>query len=366
MKKEVYRILHVVPNMNSGGIENLIMNIYRKIDRTKIQFDFIVHYEKKGFFDDEIESLGGKIYRFPVIENKNVIKYIKDLNQFFKTHKEYKVVHGHMASLAYLYLGIAKKYRVPVRIAHSHGTSHLKNLKGYCKYIMFKFAKYNANNYYACSTEAGNYLFGKNRKFEFIPNAIELEKFAYSEKTREEVRKKLKINDKIVIGHVGRFNLQKNHEFIIDIFKAISEKNKKCVLLLIGIGELQEKIKQKICDYKLEDKIYMLGLRKDVAELYQAMDIFLMPSLFEGLPLTGVEAQASKLKCIFSDTITREVKITDNIEFLNLSIGAEKWAEIVLNNINYDRKKVKINNTIFDIKTLAKQMQQKYIDFYKE
>lgn len=363
--KKVCRVLHVVPNMNSGGIENLIMNIYRKIDRDKLQFDFIVHYNKKGVFDDEIEQLGGKIYRFPVMEDKNLLKYIKDLNRFFKTHKEYKVVHGHMASLAYLYLGAAKRNGVPVRIAHSHGTSHLKSLKGYCKYIMFKFAKYNANYYYACSTEAGNYLFGKKRQFEFIPNAIELNKFSYNEETRKKVRKELKLDDKIVIGHVGRFNLQKNHDFLIDIFKSIYEKNKKCVLLLIGVGELEEKIKQKIKDYNLEDNVLMLGLRRDVDKLYQAMDIFLMPSLFEGLPLTGVEAQASKLKCIFSSEITKEVRITDNIEFIDLSLGADKWAEIVLNNLKYDRKKIKINDSRFDINVLAKQMQEKYIEFNK-
>lgn len=361
--KSVYRVLHVVPNMNSGGIENLIMNIYRKIDRDKLQFDFIVHYNKKGVFDDEIEQLGGKIYRFPVMENKNLLKYIKNLNKFFKTHKEYKVVHGHMASLAYIYLGVAKKNGVPVRIAHSHGTSHLKSLKGYCKYIMFKFAKYNANYYYACSTEAGIYLFGKNSEFEFIPNAIELDKFSYSEKIRKEVRKELKLDNKIVIGHVGRFNLQKNHNFLIDIFKAISEKNKNCVLLLIGVGELEERIKQKIKDYNLDNRVLMLGLRSDVDKLYQVMDIFLMPSLFEGLPLTGVEAQASKLKCIFSSSITKEVRITDNVEFADLSLGAEKWAEIVLNNIKYDRRKVKISSNRFDINVLAKQMQQKYIKF---
>lgn len=363
--KKVCRVLHVVPNMNSGGIENLIMNIYRKIDRDKLQFDFIVHYNKKGVFDDEIEQLGGKIYRFPVMEDKNLLKYIKDLNRFFKTHKEYKVVHGHMASLAYLYLGAAKRNGVPVRIAHSHGTSHLKSLKGYCKYIMFKFAKYNANYYYACSTEAGNYLFGKKRQFEFIPNAIELNKFSYNEETRKKVRKELKLDDKIVIGHVGRFNLQKNHDFLIDIFKSIYEKNKKCILLLIGVGELEEKIKQKIKDYNLEDNVLMLGLRRDVDKLYQAMDIFLMPSLFEGLPLTGVEAQASKLKCIFSSEITKEVRITDNIEFIDLSLGADKWAEIVLNNLKYDRKKIKINDSRFDINVLAKQMQEKYIEFNK-
>ena len=216
---EPIRVLQVVPNMNSGGLENLIMNIYRNIDRSKVQFDFIVHYEKRGFFDDEIESLGGKIYRFSVREDNNIIKYVKDLNLFFKNHPEYRVVHGHMASLGFIYLGIAKKYKVPVRIAHSHGTSHLRTIKGYIKFFTFKLVKYESNVNFACSTEAGKYLFGNKRKFEFIPNAIDMDKFEYDEEIRKEYRHKLDLDGKLVLGHVGRFNLQKNHNFLLDIYR---------------------------------------------------------------------------------------------------------------------------------------------------
>lgn len=362
---EQVRILHVVPNMNSGGLENLIMNLYRNIDRSKIQFDFLVHYQKKGIFDDEIEKLGGKIYRFTFREDNNIIKYIRDLNKFFKEHTEYKIVHGHMASLGYIYLGIAKKYKVPVRIAHSHGTSYLKTLKGYVKFITFKFAKYKSNVNFACSTEAGQYLFGKKRKFEFIPNAIDMQKFEYNKKIREEVRRKLGIDDKIVIGNVGRFNLQKNHKFIIDIFNGVRKKKKEVILLLVGDGELHKDIEKQIQQLGIEEDVKLLGVRKDTNELYQAMDIFLMPSLFEGLPLAGVEAQASNLKCFFSNTITREVQISNNIEFLSLELKAEQWADIIIKNFNYDRKNVKITNRNFDIKNLAKQMEKRYIEYNK-
>lgn len=360
---EPIRILQVVPNMNSGGLENLIMNIYRNIDRSKVQFDFLVHYQKKGFFDDEIVKLGGKIYRFTVREDNNVIRYIKELNKFFKEHPEYKVVHGHMASLGFIYFNIAKKYKVPVRIAHSHGTSHLKTLKGYMKFLTFKLEKYYSNVNFACSTEAGEYLFGKNGKFEIIPNAIDIEKFKYNTQLRDKVREELQIENNFVIGHVGRFNLQKNHKFILEIFKRILQKEKNAVLLLAGNGELEEDIKKMAYELKIENNVKFLGVRKDIERLYQAMDIFLMPSLFEGLPLTGVEAQASNIKCFFSDTITKEVVITDNTRFISLNESAEKWAKEILENRVYDRENVKIINEEFDIRKLAEKMQKKYIKY---
>jgi len=362
---EKIRILHVVPNMNSGGIENLIMNIYRNIDREKIQFDFLVHYKQKGVFDEEIEKLGGKIYRCSICEDKNVFKYIKELNRFFASHPEYKVVHGHMASLGFIYLRIAKKYKVPIRIAHSHGTSHLKTIKGYIKFLTFKLIKYQANVNFACSTEAGNYLFGRKRKFEIIPNAIDMEKFQYNETIRNEVRKELGITDEFVIGNVGRFNLQKNHLFLLHIFKEIIKQKENSILLLIGIGELEQKIREEIKILHLEDKVKLLGLRKDVMRLYQAMDIFLMPSLFEGLPLTGVEAQTSKLRCYFSDAITKEVMISNNVEFIPIELGAKRWADEILQNAKYDRNSVEILNQDFDIKKLAEKMQKKYETYHK-
>lgn len=360
------RILHVVPNMNSGGIENLIMNLYRNIDRNKVQFDFLVHYHKRGVFDNEIEQLGGKIYRFSIREDNNIIKYIKQVDDFFKRHRnEYNIIHGHMASLGVVYLGIAKKYDIPIRIAHSHGTSYLKTIKGYMKYILFKLTKYKANVYYSCSTEAGQYLFGNNRNFEIIPNAINMEKFEYNEDVRKILREELDLKEKLVIGNVGRFNLQKNHEFIIDIFNEIKKKKSNSILLLIGIGEEEKRIRQKVKEMKLEESVRFLGLRNDVERLYQAMDIFLMPSLFEGLPLTGIEAQASKLKCIFSDTITKEVKITNNVEFLSLKLPEKKWADKILEVKNYDRKSVEITNKDFDIRELAKKMEKVYIEYNK-
>lgn len=360
---QTIRVLHIVPNMQQGGIENFLMNIYRNIDREKVQFDFLVHYQKKYFFDDEIEKLGGKIYRLSVREDNNLIKYIHDLNKFFKEHNEYRIVHGHMASLGYFYLNAAKENGVPIRIAHSHGANYLKTLKGYTKSFLFKLFKLPANIYWACSNEAGKFLFGKNTKFELIPNAINMKKFIYNIDIRSEVRNELNLNNKLVIGHVGRFNLQKNHSFILDIFNEIHKINSNTVLILIGSGELEKNIKEKINKLKLNDDVKLLGIRNDVNRIYQAMDLFLMPSLFEGLPLTGVEAQASKLRCFFSDVITNEVKITNNIKFIPLSETPKKWAELMLKEAYYNRDAVKIENDRFNIINLSKELQQKYIKF---
>lgn len=360
------RILQIVPNMQQGGIENFLMNIYRNIDRRKVQFDFLVHYEKKYYFDDEIEKLGGRIYRLSVREDNNLMKYIKDLNQFFKEHKEYKIVHGHMASLGYFYLHVAKKNGVPIRIAHSHGASYLKNLKGYTKLFLFKFFKIPANIYWACSTEAGKFIFGEKNKFELIPNAIDMKKFKYNTSIRNEVRNDLKLNNKLVIGNVGRFNLQKNHSFLLDIFAELHKINPNTVLLLIGNGELEKNIKEKINKLNLNNDVKLLGIRDDVNRIYQAMDLFLMPSLFEGLPLTGVEAQTSGLRCIFSDTITKEVKISDNAEFFSLKKSSSEWANEIINYSKYSRENYVIKNKDFDINTLAKKIEKKYENYYKK
>ena len=322
------RVLQIVPNMQQGGLENFIMNIYRNIDRQKVQFDFLVHYHRRQFFDDEIEKLGGMIYRFSLRDDNNIIKYIIELNKFYKKHKEYKVIHCHMSSIGFINFLIAKKNGIKIRIAHSHNSSTDKTIKGRIKRIMMLPYKYVSTLNYACSNDAGKYLYG-NKKFEVIPNAIDTKNFEYNESFRKEIRDKLKLGNKLVIGNVGRFNLQKNHFFLIDIFYNIYNINKNAVLLLVGKGELENTIKEKVNKLGLEKCVYFLGIRSDINKIYQGMDIFLMPSLFEGLPLTGIEAQMSKLKCFFSDNITKEVLQTKNqiIAVLTMDTFAENEAK---------------------------------------
>lgn len=363
---EKIRILHIVPNMQQGGLENIIMNIYRNIDRNKVQFDFLVHYKKKCFFDDEINKLGGNIYRFTFREDNNIIKYIMQLKKFFKEHDEYNIVHSHMPSLAYIHLGIAKKYKIKCRIVHCHEASYLKTFKGYLKKICFRFAKYNANKYWACSTEAGKYLFN-DRAFEIIPNSIDIDRFRFNKDERDRTRKKLNIENKLVIGHIGRFNLEKNHKFLVEIFVKIQKINTNSILLLIGTGELEKKIRSMVVQLGISDKVKFLGVCKDVEKLYNAMDIFVMPSYFEGLPVTGVEAQASGLKCIFSDTITNEVAVTDLSKFISLDENIDYWVSDILN-ANVHERGIYGNilaETMYNIKKLAVELEEKYLAMNK-
>lgn len=215
MENEPIRVLHIVPNMQAGGLETLIMNIYRNIDRTKVQFDFLVHYTGNYFYDDEIRSLGGRIYKLSVRDDNNFIKYLKDLDAFFKKHPEYKIVHGHMESLGQFYFKAAKKNGVPVRVAHSHNSATENTIKGKIKGLLLKRYKVFATDYFACSQKAGEFMFA-NKKFTVLKNAIIVNNFIYNENERNRLRKELGIKGKIVIGHAGRFCEQKNHKFLID------------------------------------------------------------------------------------------------------------------------------------------------------
>lgn len=360
MESNPIRILQVVPNMQAGGLESLIMNLYRNIDRDKIQFDFIVHYTEKKHFDDEIESLGGKIYRFSLREDNNIFKYIKQLDKFFKEHKEYKIIHCHMSSIGFLVFLIAKKNGIKIRIAHSHNTSTERNLKGIIKSILIKPYKYVATVNLACSNEAGKYLYGK-KKFKVIKNGVDVSKFRYNEQVRNEKRKELKIENDFVLGHIGRIEPQKNHLFLLEIVKCMVEKNKNTKLLIVGTGILEEDVKKRIKELGIEENVKMLGVRSDVNELYQAMDAFCLPSLFEGLPLVAVEAQMSGLPCYFSDVITKECRILDSSKYISLNESAEYWATEILKSNKKQERVISdeiINKSGFDIKNTVKEIEE--------
>lgn len=346
---EPIRVLQVVTIMNRGGLETMLMNYYRKLDKSKIQFDFMTNRAERGHYDDEIEALGGKIYRLSPIKPGNYNKYFKELDRFFNEHKEYKVVHSHINENSGFVLRAAKKAGIQCRIAHSH----LSDLKFDYKYPFRVYArrnlKGNVSEYFACSKRAGEWLFGKEisncGKVTVLNNAVDTEKFRLNDEVRNKVRSELSIEGKKVIGHVGRFNPQKNHEFLIDIFNEIYKKDKDTVLLLIGDGYLKKKIEEKVNKLGLDENVKFLGVREDITELMQAMDLFLFPSQFEGLAVVMVEAQAAGLKVITSTGVTTESNITKNVKFVELDKGAEYWADIVLNS---DFKK--INNINLMIK----------------
>ena len=269
-----------------GGVESVVMNYYRNIDRDKIQFHFLCDEDSTDIPYDEIEKLGGKVIVIPPYQK--LFKYQKELYKIFKENN-YKIVHSHINALSVFPLRIAKKAGVPIRIAHSHSTSNKKEWKkNILKMILRPFSKLYANKYFACTEYSGKWLFGKKvverKELNVINNAIDLKKFEFNKNTREDLRKKLGIKeDVLVIGHVGRFMKQKNHEFLIDVFEKAIKQDDNIYLILVGQGPLEDKIKEMVKEKGIEDKILFLGQRNDVNKLYQAMDIFVLPSLYEGL-----------------------------------------------------------------------------------
>ncbi|WP_328703134.1 glycosyltransferase family 1 protein [Alkalihalobacterium elongatum] len=328
------RILQVVTVMNRGGLETMLMNYYRKIDRTKIQFDFMVHRTEKGHYDDEILALGGKIYRMPRIRPGNYNLYFKQLDQFFGSHPEYQVVHSHINENSSFVLRAAKKAGVPCRIAHSHLSDLGIDLKLPFRVYARMAMRDNANQYFACSKQAGEWLFGKkatnSQQVKVLNNAVNVEEFKFNEITREKIRQELQADNKLVIGHIGRFNKQKNHEYLIDIFKAVHDKQPNSILVLVGEGHLRSQIEKKVNDLNLNSNVRFLGVREDIANLMQGFDLFLFPSLFEGLPVVLVEAQAAGLKCVVSSSITDETNVTGRVDFTPLNLSPDEWAEKIL------------------------------------
>lgn len=326
------RILHVCGIMNTGGTETLIMSLYRSIDRNKFQFDFIVHRKEKGFYDDEIYSLGGKIYYMPEYKVLNNSYYKKSWNTFFEEHPSYKVLHCHIRSTATIILDLAQKHNVKT-ILHCHSVSNGKSFSSLIKKIMQSSVKNKANINLACSKKAGEWLFGKNN-FDVFTNSVNIEKFLFSFENRQTTRNNLMISDEaIVICQVGRFDNIKNQEFTLNVFHKLCKINKNCKLLFIGEGPKQLSIKKKAKKMNLENKVLFLGVRKDVGKILSACDIFLFPSKFEGLGISFVEAQVNGLVCIGSENIPNEAYISPNAikikgYFLN------DWLEKILGYIN--------------------------------
>lgn len=360
------RILQVVTHMERGGLESMIMNYYRHIDREKVQFDFLVHRQERAAFDDEIESLGGRIYRLPrlVPWSKN---YLAALNRFFDEHSEHKIVHVHQDCLSSVILKIAAQHNVPVRVAHSHSANQDKNLKYPIK-LWYKrgIPKY-ATDLFACGKGAGDWMFG-GASYQIINNAIDVVACAYNPTKRQEMRRQLGLENEFTIGHVGRFNQPKNHPFLLDIFAALLKKEPNAVLLLVGGGVGMSKMQEKVQELGIAEHVRFLGVRSDVADLMKAMDVFVFPSLYEGLGIALIEAQAAGLPCVVSDTIPHEAYLTDLVDSESLSAPAEKWAEKILAKRAIPRtdRRAEIAAHGFDITTEAVKLQEFYLKAYEQ
>ena len=306
-----------------GGVESVIMNYYRHLDHKKIQFDFICDEDSTRIPYDEIKKLGGRVFLVP--KYQKLPQYLKALEDLFRKN-QYRIVHSNVNTLSVFPLYAAKKAGVPVRISHSHSTSNPKEWKrNIIKNILRPFSKKYATDYFACSELAGRYLFGDKTfdqgKVRIIHNAIDLDKFKFDPEARKKLRKELDIKEKtVVIGHVGRFVKQKNHDFLIDVFNEYHTKSPDSKLLLIGTGPLEEKIEAKVKKLNLSDSVLFLGQREDTNKLYSVMDIFCLPSLYEGLGMVLIEAQMNGLPCVASNEVPKEAKITENISFLPFDV----------------------------------------------
>lgn len=328
MDKKPIRIAQIVGPVCEGGVESCIMNYYLHIDRTKYQFDFFVENTSRIINKDKIRKMGGRVIIIP--HYTNVFKYMKVLRRLFEKGK-YDIVHSNMNSLSVFTLKAAKKAGVPIRIAHSHSTSNKRERKrNFIKNLLRPFSRKYATHYFACSEYAGRWLFG-NKAFDagkvtIINNAIDLDRFKFSPVWREEIRTQYDIDDKFVVGTVGRFVTQKNQLFLIDIFNEYLKTNPDAALMLVGDGPLHNKLRAKVKKYALGDRVIFAGVHKHTERYFAAMDCFVLPSLYEGLPVVGIESQISGIHGLLSTEMTKEVKCSDTVEFLPLKLGAAGWA----------------------------------------
>lgn len=361
------RVLQVVTYMGRGGLETMLMNYYRHIDHSKIQFDFLTHREFDGDYDKEIKELGGNVYHLSNL-NPLSISYKKSLNDFFVNHPEYKIVHSHLDCMAGIPLKYAKLHNVPIRIAHAHNSNQTKDLKYPLKLLYKRNIKKNANCLFACGDEAGKWMFNTDN-FKVLNNAINAKDYTFNLNIRNDKRKEFGISDdSILVGHVGRFFPQKNHEFLIDIFNQFHKDHPNSYLMLVGEGELKTSIQDKVRTLGLENYVIFTGLRSDVNELLQAMDVFLFPSLYEGLPVSIIEAQAAGLPCLISDKVPIECKKTDLVYQLSLEDSVKTWAHKIYELSHITRRDTyeEIKQSGFDIVENAKWLENFYVDLYKK
>ena len=332
------RVAQILNRMDSGGIEAVVLNYYRHIDRDKVQFDFYFAEGSSLPQREELQRLGAGLYPIPVYSHP--IAYQKALYTAFR-QRGYKIVHAHLSTMSLFPLFAAWRAGVPVRICHNHSTAHWgEGAKTLLKYILRPFNKLFATDWFACGEKAGRWMYGDKAfdagRVTVMPNAIDTAKFAYDAQARVALREELGVpQDAFVVGHVGRFMYQKNHGFLVDVFAELYKQRPEALLLLIGEGELKEQIQQQVRELGLQNNVVFTGARQDVNKLYSVMDVFCLPSLYEGMPLVAWEAQASGLPCVFADVITRETAQSENVTFINLSASEECWSQ----NLGFPKKR---------------------------
>lgn len=353
----------------NSGVMSVIMNYYRNINRDEVQFDFMYFRESEASYNEEIELLGGRC--FYVSKPSHYLTFMRQLNNFFAIHREYQIVHIHDAIFAKLMYTTLKKNGVKSVIVHSHATRYSdKKISEIRNKIICKNISKSADILFACSDAAGKFMFGE-KKFFVMKNAIEVDKYSFSQECRINMRDELDLDGKCVVGHIGAFVNQKNHKFLLKIFKEILNYKPNAALLLAGDGPLFDEIQNYAKELEVFDKVLFLGKRKDTNRLYQAMDVFVLPSLYEGLPMVGVEAQCAGLPVVFSSEITKEIGIGEHL-FLPLSDSAKKWASKVIEILEESKDRDRssgVKNLVsagFDIKCEAINVLKQYSNYLGE
>ena len=368
----IKRILHIVGIMDLAGQETFIMNVYRKINKEKVQFDFLVHTNKTGYFDQEIVSLGGKIRRI-LIRNKGIVRLIRrlfDSYKFYRNNREYDTIHIHASNAKCILEAIpAKLAGVKRIIIHSH---NINSPQPKIHYIFKPFIGIFATDYFACTQKAAEWMFSKSilisrkRGVKIIKNSIDTTKFSYNLSVRESVRSEYKIEDNFVIGHIGRFQYQKNHEFLIEVFEQIIKKKNDAMLLLIGEGQDKEKIKSIVSKKGLIESVKFLGLQDNIPSLLQAFDAFILPSHYEGFGIVAIESQAAGLVTVVSKNVPIDVKVTDLIEFVSLDNAPSDWAKVVIDTCEKHKREDTYQSIVdagFDIEENAHLLELFYLEF---
>ncbi len=363
------RVLQVLHVLNRGGAEAMVMNLYRHIDRSRVQFDFLVHSQERGLFEEEIGAMGGRIFRVRAFKGYNLLPYYQECLQFFKSHPEIKVVHGHLGSSAAFYLHAAKKCGI-FTIAHSHSAGSIRNFYD-LSYKFFSFpTRWVAQQLFGCSTEAGIERYGakavRSSKYHNFNNAVDTELFRFNEDNRALLRSELNIPENtLLIGTVGRVTQPKNPLRIYSIFKEIITHNTNAVCIWVGTGEMEDQIKDLISKDGVGDRIIMTGVRSDIPAVMSALDCMIFPSLWEGLPVSVIESQMANLPCVLSTNISRETEVSNLLSWHNLSEADSIWANDAIrlaqdykdkrNNYNFSPE-----DSGYDIKVTADNLMRFY------
>jgi glycosyltransferase involved in cell wall biosynthesis len=391
MRKNKIYVLVLITVMDRAGAETMMMNYLRNIDRNKIQMDFLINRQDRADYEDEIEQLGSRVYHMCPLYPGKFGRYKKEFRAFLKEHPEYKIIHSHLEERSCIALKIAKQMKVPVRIVHAHSVPKHFNIKKPVRLYFRHKLKGTYTHRFACSEAPAKWLYGtgecieldeflktadedgqpKENKTIIMRNAVDTKEFSFDERVRRKVRNELKIKgETLVIGHVGRFTYEKNQTFLIDIFHSVNKMHPDSRLVLIGGGknreetEAKKEIKKKIKELGIDKKVKILGIRENIAELMQAMDILVMPSTSEGFPVTLVEAQSVGLRCLVSDAVSYKCNVTEEMQYMSLEEDAQTWANKIVSfyteNLNADKMNESVRTSGFDIKENSKLLEKFY------